>query len=45
MKLVTLVHRSRMLSANWVFMQVNEEDKTALREIIFTRVSLSERKK
>jgi len=23
-----------MLSANWVFMQVNEEDKTALREII-----------
>jgi len=33
-ELVTLVHRSRMLSANWVFMQVNEEDKTALREII-----------
>jgi PAS domain S-box-containing protein len=33
-ELVTLVHRSRMLITNWVFLQTNDEDKNALRFII-----------
>jgi CHASE3 domain sensor protein len=33
-ELITLVHRSRMLSTNWVFLQTNDEDKAALRQII-----------
>jgi hypothetical protein len=33
-ELITLVHRSRMLSTNWVFLQTNDEDKTALRHIL-----------
>jgi PAS domain S-box-containing protein len=31
---VTLVHRSRMLATNWVFLSSNEADKAALRYII-----------
>jgi PAS domain S-box-containing protein len=30
---VTLVHRTRMLTTNWVFLQANEDDKQALRYI------------
>jgi CHASE3 domain sensor protein len=33
-ELITLVHRSRMLSTNWVFLQTNDEDKAALRQIL-----------
>lgn len=33
-ELVTLVHRSRMLITNWVFLQTNDEDKNALKFII-----------
>ncbi len=33
-ELVTLVHRSRMLITNWVFLQTNDEDKKALKFII-----------
>jgi PAS domain S-box-containing protein len=33
-ELVTLVHRSRMLITNWVYLQANEDDKKALRQII-----------
>lgn len=33
-ELVTLVHRSRMLITNWVFLQTNEDDKKALQFII-----------
>jgi len=33
-ELVTLVHRSRMLITNWVFLQTNDDDKKALRQII-----------
>jgi CHASE3 domain sensor protein len=33
-ELITLVHRSRMLATNWVFLQTNDDDKAALREII-----------
>src|SRR5258708_37053586 len=30
---VTLVHRTRMLTTNWVFLQANEDDKKALQYI------------
>lgn len=33
-ELVTLVHRSRMLITNWVFLQTNDDDKKALQFII-----------
>jgi HAMP domain-containing protein len=33
-ELITIVHRSRMLATNWVFLQTNDEDKAALRQII-----------
>src|SRR6478736_812212 len=33
-ELVTLVHRSRMLITNWVFLQTNDDDKKALQYII-----------
>ncbi len=33
-ELVTLVHRSRMLITNWVFLQTNEDDKKALQFIM-----------
>jgi GAF domain len=33
-EMITLVHRTRMLSTNWVFLQTNEDDKAALRQII-----------
>lgn len=33
-ELVTLVHRSRMLITNWVFLQTNDDDKNALKYII-----------
>ena len=33
-ELITLVHRSRMLATNWVFLQTNDDDKAALRQII-----------
>ena len=33
-ELITLVHRSRMLATNWVFLQTNDNDKAALRQII-----------
>lgn len=33
-ELITLVHRSRMLATNWVFLQTNDDDKNAFREII-----------
>ncbi|MBS1920782.1 MAG: GAF domain-containing protein, partial [Bacteroidetes bacterium] len=33
-ELVTLVHRSRMLITNWVFLQTNDDDKRALQFII-----------
>jgi HAMP domain-containing protein len=33
-EMITLVHRTRMLSTNWVFLQTNEDDKKALRDII-----------
>ena len=33
-ELITLVHRSRMLVTNWVFLQTNDDDKNALRQII-----------
>jgi hypothetical protein len=33
-EMITLVHRTRMLSTNWVFLQTNEDDKAALRLII-----------
>src|SRR5882762_9274679 len=33
-ELVTLVHRSRMLITNWVFLQKNDDDKKALQYII-----------
>ncbi|MGC4023515.1 MAG: methyl-accepting chemotaxis protein [Cyclobacteriaceae bacterium] len=43
-ELVTLVHRSRMLTTNWVFLQANEDDKKALRQLIsFEYPSLKER--
>jgi hypothetical protein len=29
-EMITLVHRTRMLSTNWVFLQTNEDDKAAL---------------
>ncbi len=31
---ITLVHRSRMLITNWVYLSTNEEDKNALRFVI-----------
>jgi PAS domain-containing protein/HAMP domain-containing protein len=31
---ITLVHRSRMLITNWVYLQANEDDKSAFRLII-----------
>lgn len=41
---VTLVHRSRMLCTNWVFLQANEDDKKALRQIMrYEYPSLRER--
>lgn len=33
-ELITLVHRSRMLATNWVFLQTNDEDKRALETIV-----------
>jgi PAS domain S-box-containing protein len=33
-ELITMVHRSRMLATNWVFLQTNDDDKAALRQII-----------
>ncbi len=33
-ELVTMVHRSRMLITNWVFLQTNDDDKKALQFII-----------
>jgi PAS domain S-box-containing protein len=33
-ELVTLVHRSRMLITNWVFLQTNDDDKNALKYIV-----------
>jgi PAS domain S-box-containing protein len=33
-ELITLVHRSRMLATNWVFLQTNDDDKNALRSIV-----------
>ncbi len=33
-ELITLVHRSRMLATNWVFLQTNDDDKKALQSII-----------
>ncbi len=33
-ELITLVHRSRMLVTNWVFLQTNDDDKNALRQIL-----------
>ncbi len=39
-ELVTLVHRSRMLISNWVFMSTNDDDKKALREIISSEYPL-----
>src|SRR5689334_2576971 len=32
--LITLVHRSKMLITNWVYLQGNEDDKALLRNII-----------
>jgi hypothetical protein len=33
-ELITLVHRSRMLATNWVFLQTNDDDKKALQSIV-----------
>ncbi len=33
-ELITLVHRSRMLATNWVFLQTNDDDKRALEAIV-----------
>lgn len=33
-ELITLAHRTRMLATNWVYLQTNDEDKAALRQII-----------
>ncbi len=33
-ELITLVHRSRMLATNWVFLQTNDDDKRALESIV-----------
>ena len=33
---ITLVHRSRMLITNWVYLQANEDDKNAFRNVVST---------
>lgn len=33
-EMITLLHRSRMLVTNWVFLQTNDDDKNALRQIM-----------
>ncbi len=35
-EMISLVHRSRMLITNWVYLQANEEDKASLQTIIST---------